>query len=166
MKKIEYLAANLPNGLKFKNKNEGSIEQLSGIDTYITANWTMPQYPDGTLLVYSSIDYSSMWGIDEIKPIVRSLSDLTKPITQANYNEGKEFVPIVELLKPQIDLTGFTFKWIGSCVCADWSNNPILSLENLTLRLDQFQLLMKLHFDLITEDCEKVYVTSEFDPYK
>lgn len=28
------------------------------------------------------------------------------------------------------------------------------------------QLFIKWHFDLITEDCEKVYVTEEFNPYK
>lgn len=27
-------------------------------------------------------------------PIVRSLTDLTKPIVQADYNDGKPFVPI------------------------------------------------------------------------
>ena len=37
--------------------------------------------------------------IEELFPILHPLSDLTKPITVPGYNDGKEFVPIVELAK-------------------------------------------------------------------
>jgi len=181
MKKIEFLTASLPYELKFKNKNEGSIEKLSGVDTYIAANWTKPQYPDGTLLVYSSIDYSSMWGIDEIKPIVRHPSDLIKPITQANYNGGEPFVPIVELAKivsPHYDWhlhqsgkyatvkdiygNDFNFEY-------DEAYNLFLR-ENTADSIDQlqlFQLLWKWHFwPNMPEGEDVVWVTNEFNPYK
>lgn len=37
--------------------------------------------------------------VNQNKPILHPLSDLTKPITVPGYNDGKEFVPIVELAK-------------------------------------------------------------------
>jgi len=86
MTKQEFLSASLPHGLMFINLNDNTIEQLSGIDTFLVANWKIPPYPNGTICVYSSIDYSSMWSIDEIKLILRPLSDLTKEIEHNGEN--------------------------------------------------------------------------------
>jgi hypothetical protein len=115
MKKIEYLSASLPHGLKC---------QYLGIISY---DFEYIDNPFGT----DRIDTNYVYGIkignlkeihvfkkywrarcgikskglksfingNGLTPIIRPPSDLTKPITQANYNEGKEFVPIVELAK-------------------------------------------------------------------
>ena len=95
MTKQEFLAMSLPYGLMFKNLNENTNEQLSGVDTYLVANWSLPLYPNGTICVYSSIDHSSIWSINEVKPIIHPLSDLTKEIE----HKGEKFVPMVELAK-------------------------------------------------------------------
>ena len=122
-------------------------------------------------------------------PIVRPLSDLVKECVQADYNDGEPFVPIVELAKIA---SGISFKnyelsdifeitTVFGCI-----KNFIFGInKNLDFYLktsglkelretnimisNQFRLLQQLiswHFDLTTEECEKVYVTDEFNPYK
>ena len=90
---IEKLAPYLPYGLKIFNTSNNAKEILSGIDTYIADNWKTPQYKDKTIVVYSSRDYSSMWSLSEIIPILRPLSDLTKEIE----HNGEKFVPSEEI---------------------------------------------------------------------
>lgn len=122
--------------------------------------------------------------LSDVFPILRHPSDLTKKISQKDYNDGKPFVPIVELakiagydsclniLKPKnneyVVLSNeghFRFcynskeQWFG--VQIGIMHQPIVKNQ-----LQLFQQLIKWHFDLITEDCEKVYVTDDFNPYK
>ena len=161
MKKTEFLGTQLLYELKFKNKNEDSIEQLSGVDTYITANWTMPQYSDGTLCVYSSIDYSSIWSIDEITPIIRPLDSLVKECVQADYNDGKPFVPIEELRECAI--CDADYMWLSAI------EDDLASVDE-KLQVAPFHLiilLLKFHFwPNMPEGEEVVWVTDEFNPYK
>ena len=44
-------------------------------------------------------DYGLNSTVHVVKPILRPLSDITKPIKVDGYNDSKEFVPIVELAK-------------------------------------------------------------------
>jgi hypothetical protein len=147
MKKIEFLAANLPNGLKLKAPYgfRPNYKESTGVPRIV--------FLTGDL--YADIENKTF--PDDFIPIVRPLSDLTKPITQANYNDGKEFVPITELLKNNnFNTERMTFD--AQCKYLDsFTTSP--SFE------DGMNLLM-WHFDLITEDCEKVLVTDEFNPYK
>ena len=39
------------------------------------------------------------WELDEVFPILYPIEYLTKPITVEGYNDGKEFVPLIELAK-------------------------------------------------------------------
>lgn len=63
-------------------------------------------------------------------PILRPLQDLTKPIRQANYKAGKEFVPIEEIAKILISKHGEDFDsyegaltWCDA-IMYDVSSNP------------------------------------------
>lgn len=52
-------------------------------------------YENGGLVFYDTVE--SHHGIHSVKPILYPLSCLTKEITVDGYNEGKPFVPMVEL---------------------------------------------------------------------
>ncbi len=59
--------------------------------------------------VWSLKTMTDEWSYEDVFPILHPLSDLTKPITVEGYNEGKEFVPIVEIaeiLYQKISWTG------------------------------------------------------------
>lgn len=149
MTKQEFLAMSLSYGLKFKTKTEGNIEQLSGVDTYNVANWTNPQYPNGTICLYSSIDYSSMWSTDEAELILRPLSDLTNPIE----HKGEKFVPINRIKESQYHL-----------FFRDDITSPLEGLQFSELRK-----LVKWHFDLFggIENKEAINVNDlKTNPYK
>jgi len=45
------------------------------------------------------------------KPLLRPLSQLTQPITVEGYNDGKEFVPVVELLKMKFPHNDYNSKY-------------------------------------------------------
>ena len=158
MTKQEFLSASLPYELKVYY--DGRARELHGI------------VDDQIYVDYNGIG-TLMEGIEDVRitPIVRSLDDLTKPIVQVDYNNGEPFMPIVELLKPNIDLNGAEFYWIETCICVKGSvggfGGTILSIENPCLSLNQFQLLLKWHFwpDMPGGE-EVVYVTDEFNPYK
>jgi hypothetical protein len=94
MKKLElkHLAPYLDYKLGFIEHETKQI--LSGLDTYIHANWTEPyQFSDMEQVCYSSIDYSSMWSLKEIKPIFHPMSDLDKYLNKLSewlYNQEPE----------------------------------------------------------------------------
>jgi hypothetical protein len=144
MKKINYLAANLPNELK--------VKILCG---------------DGVFDTTTTLTVGNLYELGEsrIKPIVRPLSDLTKPITQANYNEGEPFVPIVELAKLLFRniKNEESVELIDNFLC--YKKVRLMSFDFDSISLRAAQHLLMWHFDLITEDCEKVFTTSEFNPY-
>lgn len=164
MTKNEFLAASLPYGLVVINE-------------------------EGFEKMYCAVHYSYEFdtGFHEFKPIVRPLSDLTKECVQADYNDGEPFIPLVDLAKlmyNDISWTG-SFELVDDRVYFDsyesfnefWYDNESGEFEvifKMGIGDEQYscnhfkiyQQLLKWHFDLITEDCEKVYVTEEFNPYK
>ena len=119
--------------------------------------------------------------IDDVIPIARPLSDLTKPIT----HNGETFVPIVELAKMckvNLKLTG---EWVvdeslaQNCVRIQdnyfWYNGDsflysILAKKEYKMIVhNQQELLFKLiewHFNLMDESEPFIPVTNEFNPYK
>ena len=162
MTKQEFLAMSLPYGLKFKTKTDGNIEQLSGVDIYNVANWTNPQYPNGTICLYSSIDYSSMWSTDEAELILHPLSDLTKEIE----HKGEKFVPSYKL---GVD-RGFEFYKPSNF---DLEIN--FETPNYSTQIDLFtgflivQKLIEWHFDIadLISKGEAIDVnTLDINPYK
>ena len=85
---IEHLAAYLPYVLKcldLKAEPDSNIFTLESVSIY---------------RVVSDSEGNFDIGFEEIKPILRSLSDLTKEIE----HNGEKFVPMIELLKIEMDL--------------------------------------------------------------
>ncbi len=94
---LKHLAPYLPYGLKCKVDNDKIISTIIGIEKgyedkygwfWITC---AKRFANGTSFNRQSSNI--------IKPILHPLSDLTKPIKVEGYNDGKEFVPIVEMAK-------------------------------------------------------------------
>jgi len=90
---LEHLAPYLPYGLEGFSSNGMSttIDELIGI--YSDFSLTLKTYVNN----HNSVDYGC--GIDEFKPILRPLSDLTKEIEV----DGEKFVPLEQLCKIAID---------------------------------------------------------------
>lgn len=171
MNKIEFLATSLPHRLKVSYINV--MGKPEGSHLY-----------DGELYHADYIDFT----FNTIIPIVRHMDDLTKPCVQADYNNGKPFIPIVELakmagLEELIEVKKendkiIAFSWFRNGKKSGLRMDLVYNIEhkqfNKTLwigeqpvnQLQLFQQLIKWHFDLIDEDCEKVYVNENFNPYK
>ncbi len=164
------MAFSLPYGLHGKIKN--TICELTRMGAY-TIN-TKPSVRSHTYCL-----------IEDFIPILRPLSGLTKEIE----HKGETFVAIVELAKiaegSDIKILDYEQKdsvygvkyidQIGDkCVFAYHKEASTFAINSLDYgffdiciyQLQLFQQLLKWHFDLITEEYEKVYVTDEFNPYK
>ena len=137
MNKIEFLSASLPYGLKVKLKNSYRKEEI------------LPPIYDNFKLY--------MLGRGETRlfvPIIRHLDTLTQECVQADYNDGKPFIPIVKL--------GWTYKEFVH----QWSaSNTEASLAFLSF--DDAMQMIKWHFwPNMSEIEDVVYVTDKFNPYK
>lgn len=77
------------------------------------------------------------------KPILRSLDSLTKPITVKGYNDGKEFVPLYQLIKED---KAFTIDFID-----------VYGYEELKFSI--VELLLKWHFNIFNlEETEYIKI--------
>ena len=143
MKRNEFLAISLPYGLKicdYYDFDRFSISTLGGIQ-------------NGS---YYDKEGSEM---ENFKSIVRPLDSLTKKCIQADYNDGNPFIPIVEL---EI----LSDRGSDHAFLIAWEDRKYDSSLIECMPFWMAQMLLKWHFSLITEDCEKVYVTNDFNPYK
>lgn len=149
MTKQEFLAASLPYGLKlqFKEREEKYcrkqvIGTLGGI------------YSDGTIVCHDTVNAYPA----KFKSVLHPLSDLTKTIV----HKGKEFVPLIELLKNGFfDTSEMSKEEIMSFVKV-YSYIDLISLNDLPLYL-------QWHFDLFggIESGEAIDVnTLPENPYK
>lgn len=178
MTKQEFLSASLPYGLQIYYEWDGEIAiKLVGLSYNYKHIYLELKHPHKRETDISLIECAG-------KPIIRPLSDLTKPIVQADYNDGKPFVPIVELAKIAYPKAIKQIRLLDDGVCVidtscnyvfvyvdedDSFNCTYLPEDRNCYVKNQFQLFQQMirwHFDLIDEDCEKVYVTDEFNPYK
>lgn len=107
---IHHLARRLPYGLLMENSTE--IVLLKGLHEdaarggLIANVWTKLKTVINGCSGISREEYLYYSGVQRLKPILRPLTDLTKPISQANYNEGKEFVPLDEIVIKSTYLIG------------------------------------------------------------
>ena len=118
---LKEIVGYLPYGLSVKHDN-GWIEEIVAIgydrtsDGYIeTENFSRP--------------------LEEFKPILHPLSDLTKPITVGGYNDGKEFIPSEEI-------------WRYGEYCIKSEDIKNIMAYPLNVELWQAQLLYQWHFDI------------------
>lgn len=165
MTKQEYMAMSLPYDLQVVN--EKGVRK-----TYAAVHYSYEFEPD----------------FEKFTPILRPLSDLTKPIK----HKGEKFVPIVELAKiaeesnikildyKQKDSV-FGVKYISEegieCVFAFHEEGQVFAIHSINDRLfdicmyqlQLFQQLLKWHFDLFggIESGEAIDVnTLDINPYK
>lgn len=158
MTKQEFLAMSLPYEIKLIYRNDKSwpiIMAIGNLDE----------------ILHTNKDY---------KPILRPLSDLTKEIE----HKGEKFVPIIKLIEiafggEEIDTNRVKFSFEDDMYIAkisevefgfDTTDNSFVShfhsfASYIPSQLLLFQKLIEWHFDLITEECEKVYVTETNNPY-
>lgn len=163
MTKIEFLSASLPYGLK--------VRVLCGDGVFDTT---------GDLTVKSLYEL----GESRLTPIVRPLTDLIKECVQADYNEGRPFVPIVELARTAFDAENFNgYELINRergyvLKYKDYEFLYHIDMQSFNFfkgsipqivpnQFQLFQLLFKWHFNLMDEGVEVVEVnTLEVNPYK
>lgn len=75
----------------------------------------------------------------DLKPCLLPLSALTEPLPDGS-------VPIVELLKPNINIVPKYLRWVGNTIL--FGNILLLNVENLCLQQSQFEYLYANHFDI------------------
>ena len=139
MKKEEFLAMSLPFGLKmYKESLHGEIET----PYILTPEW-----------LESALEFKN-------KPILHPLSDLTKECVQANYNDGKPFIPMAEISNRNSFITYIRNQFVIGI-------NPIYKLDELPTFVTY--LLVKWHFDIsrLIEKGEAIDInTLPENPYK
>ena len=150
MNRFEFSAASLPHGLMFFYAGrDGDFKGDTLKDDY---NELVP------LSLIDSVGYCQDEKGNEIddqfKPVVRHIDTLNKECVQADYNDGKPFIPVVKL------------GWTQKLFVHQWSESTTeAALANLSFE-DGMQLL-KFHFwPNKPEGEEVVYVSDEFNPYK
>ena len=160
MTKQEFLSASLPYRLRSKSKASNNLYEVIGMTCYnLNLVRIKPLTPEGR-------DFPMT--LEDIIPIVRPFDSLTKECIQADYNDGKPFVPIVELEKlfPNFNLN-----------LLDDNGKDVIGFDNLDMDNDMticdiipiIQMLLKWHFwpDMPEPEGEGVlYVTDKFNPYK
>lgn len=164
MTKQEFYAASQPSNLQIVNKD---------------------MYGDESLIItgISFDDVICKYGRTPIKfttPIIRPLDSLTKECVQADYNEGKPFIPIVELLKTIYPIKDEYKGTIYEIIDIDRSGYPRAYYRYLSTRdiiINPFdvnsmphwvvQQLLRWHFwPNMPEGEDVIYVTETFNPYK
>ena len=166
MNKQEFLAMSLPNGLKCvcHYDDEDLIETLHGIQC---------RGEDVSLDDYDG-------DVQGISPIVRPIISMAKECVQSDYNNGKPFVPIVELAKmfhvdKKYNVSHYLYPRINGNICrvnccVENTDGRYMyyetSLDFEICELRVVQQLIKWHFWPNMDDEEVVYVDDEFNPYK
>ena len=136
---------------------------------------------DSVLSIFRG-NFDNTWDITDVRPLLRPLSDLTKPIE----HKGEKFVPIVELAKflykrisiaesfkliedrvyfESISDNQFWYSKEMKCFCSMFENSDIPVHAQLQL----FQQLLKWHFDIadLISKGEAIDVnTLDINPYK
>jgi len=134
MNKIEFLSASLPYGLE--TMFDKTVVRLTFTNVYSAVN------------------------NNQVTPIIRHLDSLAQECVQADYNDGRPFIPIVEFYS----LTSIDLELID---INEWGEELVRLIKtNSPFQLSQFQQLLKFHFwPNKPESEEVVYVSDSFNPY-
>lgn len=120
------IAGYLPYGLKVQDEDQDiwTIRQLGNVD---------PCRDGDVGLVSDDGHYEQYTYIDDIELVLRPMSDLYKEITDKDYNDGKPFVPLVELAKAKFPcLTTMILMRLGCLCLVVWRMVPAVSGINMT----------------------------------
>jgi hypothetical protein len=162
MNTIEQLKGYLGTGLKMIFKKSGRCFTLNGLMTNENEN----------LIFIDSLQEKWLQKHWNFKPLLHPLSRLTVPISVEGYNNGEEFVPIIELAKLfhknyKYPVTHYRDAEIQSgwiavkcCVCNDDSRYMSYQLKPdiTTNSYKVIQLLYQWHFAIDIEDFEEIEI--------
>lgn len=169
MNKQEFLAASLPYDLQLMVLYQDSQEcsNLKRIKTL--TGYSTEKSPQAQMGYFAKLGYDTnveFRGECSIKPIIRPISDLTKECVQADYNDGKPFIPIEHLHK---NFPCYNFYMLTE------DDKPVIGVDNADGDNDMIicdmvkiiEQLLKWHFwPDMPEGEEVVYVSESFNPYK
>ena len=145
----QYLALGSTCGLKVLRGDNTTVLKISGIDI------------DCKSLLFTERNTTTYGSFSKSKPICFPLSSLSKKIQIKDYNDGKPFVPIVELS------TLFHLQMYQFINGAFYDNNYGKYLEYLQeMPFNVVQTLLSWHFAIGLSESEFIPVTDEFNPYK
>ena len=140
------IAGYLPYGLKIQDEDQDiwTIRQLGNADPCV----------DGDVgLIFDDGGYEYYTYIDDIRPVLRPMSDLYVEITDKDYNNGNPFVPLVELAKarhPNFDHYNFyaTEQLVFCSIDSDFDNyTECYDYYGDRLSFAEFDLLHRLKLD-------------------
>ena len=173
MKKIEFLAASLPYGQKYYHfDGNRETEHICLLTEYRHDEFTIADNEQEYYLE-----------LKNMIPIIRPLESLTKECVQADYNEGKPFIPAIELVKLEEKYS----KWVdiapsmpynvkiiqkpfGKVLKVTKAEQWVVYLSLTEMERARYYIILQLikwHFwPNMPEGEEVVYVTNEFNPYK
>ncbi len=141
----------LPYGLKVQIGDYDDylyyVSEECGIsDKEISPNSFEVSRVDMSGYLYFLDDYTDESHIETIKPILRPMSDLTKPMTHPDVNGGVEFVPIdlfIPTLGCIVEVNYINGRELQIFIKTD--SSTIMNIHYLSI--SDFKLLAKLHFD-------------------
>jgi hypothetical protein len=134
--KQEFLSTSLPYGLKVSIKNNDAFK-LTSVSC-------------GSITLCGINDFLHK-NVSQVTPIIRYIDTLNKECVQADYNEGRPFIPIVEL--------GWSYRF--------FLEYHSIGINPGVISLEDSMMLLKWHFwPNMSEGEEVVYVSQEFNPYK
>lgn len=141
MKKLElkHWASYLSHKVKVKIPHTSMICELTGInfeDKYIEVDYPRKKNNCGGEIISfkDNTDRGHNSYIENCFILLHPLSDLTKPITVPGYNNGQEFVPIIELAKMNFNK----------------KNIHILQHESVTEYADRFSINCRIDYPVST----------------
>ena len=149
MNKNEYIAISQPYDLKCQIQNK--IYTVQGLQNYAKV----------VRVLLTDNDFNKHCFLSDCKPICFPLSSLSKKIQIKDYNDGKPFVPIVELS------TLFHLQMYQFINGAFYDNNYGKYIEDLQeMPFNVVQTLLSWHFAISLSESEFIPVTEDFNPYK
>ena len=172
MTKIEFLAASLPYGLKCNLIGEyikgTEFDDKPSMKVLIIGGIEYQAYCDNRLEIEcTDDDYIYNVPIEEVFPIIRHLDTLTQECVQADYNDGKPFIPIAKLFGMPSEEIEIKYKDEFSIEFKNKRNRCFYSLHIPSISLKDAQYLLQWHFwPNKPEGEEGVYISDEFNPYK
>ena len=170
---LKDIVSYLPYGMLFQEQRDHAVLRMDSIESRNCHEiWAIQKYLRGLGKDVNDINYPYLsakncsgqgFRLGDIKPIIHPVSDMTKSIKVEGYNNGKEFIPMVELAKKSNVVVfeysleiiksvpncikigdGYILQYLGdSFMCLDKDNAEYSSIDNVHL----FDLLNQWLFD-------------------
>lgn len=146
---LHQASAYLPHGLKCEvigNDEIVCVKELTGFDLKTSSKYALFGWSTTGMFGNESLLF------DSFKPILFPLDCLTREIQLKDYNDGKPFVPIEELLKDNLNIEVRDVKIVGGIVV--WKDRVLMSLAVDRMQYGHVQtlLLWKINVFNLPED--------------